>query len=332
MEMEDQDPKHEAYTNEAMETTKADTLKERKVDWRMTLLLGYQSVGVIYGDIGTSPLYAFSSTFSNKIPNTDDILGVLSLIIYTIILSPMLKYVFIVLKANDNGDGGTYALYSLICRYAKVSLLPNHQAEDRELSNYRLETPSNRLERATKIKVKLENNKVTSVMLLSVILLGTSMVIGDGILTSAMSVLSAVGGIKEFVKSQDAIVEISVVILICLFSAQRFGTDKVGYSFAPIILIWFSFIGGIGVYNLFKHGISILRAFNPRYIIDYFKRNGKDAYISLGGVVMCITGTEAMFADLGHFSVRAVQVSFSGVVFPSLLCAYIGQAASHQIP
>ncbi|KAF6143771.1 hypothetical protein GIB67_033477 [Kingdonia uniflora] len=153
------------------------------------------------------------------------------------------------------------------------------------------------------------------------------MVIGDGILTPAMSVLSAVGGIKEFVKSQDAIVEISVVILICLFSAQRFGTDKVGYFFAPIILIWFCFIGGTGVYNLFKHDISILRAFNPRYIIDYFKRNGKDAYISLGGVVMCITGTEAMFADLGHFSVRAIQISFSGVVFPSLLCAYIGQAA-----
>ncbi|KAF6134609.1 hypothetical protein GIB67_025724 [Kingdonia uniflora] len=354
--MEDQDPKDEAYTNEAMETTKADTLKERKVswaklrrvdslnieagnvsdvqshdnskvNWRITLLLAYQSVGVIYGDIGTSPLYAFSSTFSNKIPNTDDILGVLSLIIYTIILSPMLKYVFIVLKANDNGDGGTFALYSLICRYAKVSLLPNHQAEDRELSNYRLETPSNRLERATKMKVKLENSKVAPVVLLFVTLLGTSMVIGDGILTPAMSVLSAVGGIKEFVKSQDAIVEISVVILICLFSAQRFGTDKVGYFFAPIILIWFCFIGGTGVYNLFKHDISILRAFNPRYIIDYFKRNGKDAYISLGGVVMCITGTEAMFADLGHFSVRAIQISFSGVVFPSLLCAYIGQAA-----
>ncbi|KAF6134027.1 hypothetical protein GIB67_038318 [Kingdonia uniflora] len=356
--MEDQAPEHEADTDEAMETTKVDTLKERKVswaklrrvdslnmeagnvsnvqshdnskvDWRMTLLLAYQSVGVIYGDIGTSPLYVYSSTFTNKIPNTDDILGVLSLIIYTIILSPMLKYVFIVLRANDNGDGGTFALYSLICRYAKVSLLPNHQAEDKELSNYRLETPSNRLGRATKVKAKLEKSKVAPIVLLLLTVLGTSMVIGDGILTPAISVLSAVGGIKESAKSlnQDAIVGISVLILICLFSAQRFGTDKVGYSFAPIILIWFSVIGGIGIYNLFKHDIKILRAFNPIYIIDYFKRNGKDGYISLGGVVLCITGTEAMFADLGHFSVRAVQISFSGVVFPSLLCAYIGQAA-----
>ncbi|XP_077226973.1 potassium transporter 5-like [Tasmannia lanceolata] len=166
-------------------------------------------------------------------------------------------------------------------------------------------------------------------MLLLITILGTSMVIGDGVLTPCISVLSAVGGIKESAKSltQDKIVIISVVILILLFSVQRFGTDKVGHSFAPIILLWFSFISVIGVYNIFKHDVRALRAFNPKYIIDYFKRNGREGWISLGGVVLCITGTEAMFADLGHFSVMAVQISFTTIVLPSLLCAYTGQAA-----
>nr|CAD1820515.1 unnamed protein product [Ananas comosus var. bracteatus] len=107
----------------------------------------------------------------------------------------------------------------------------------------------------------------------------------------------------------------------------RLGTDKVGYSFAPIIFIWFLLIGGIGVYNLVKYDVGVLRAFNPKYIVDYFKRNGKQGWISLGGVVLCITGTEAMFADLGHFNIRAIQISFSFVLLPSVSLAYIGQAA-----
>ncbi|XP_058102782.1 potassium transporter 5 [Magnolia sinica] len=300
-----------------------------KVGWGVTLSLAFQSVGVVYGDIGTSPLYVYGSTFTDGINDTKDVLGVLSLIIYTLILIPLIKYVFIVLRANDNGDGGTFALYSLICRYASVSLIPNHQVEDRELSNYRLHTPSNQLKRAQKIKEKLENSKSAQTVLFLVTVLGTSMVIGDGILTPCISVLSAVSGIKESATSlnQDAIVAISAVILILLFMVQRFGTDKVGYSFAPIIILWFTFISLSGVYNLFKHDVTTLRAFNPKYIIDYFKRNGKKGWISLGGVVLATTGTEAMFADLGHFSVKAIQVSFSTMVLPSLLCAYCGQAA-----
>ncbi|KAK3039043.1 hypothetical protein RJ639_027528 [Escallonia herrerae] len=295
------------------------------VNWARTLSLAFQSIGVIYGDIGTSPLYVYASTFTDGIHNIDDILGVLSLIIYTLILVPMLKYVFIVLRANDNGDGGTFALYSLICRYAKASLIPNQQPEDRELSNYRLDTPSSQLRRAHKIKEKLENSVTAKVVLFLVTILGTSMVIGDGVLTPCISVLSAVSGIKSL--SKDAVVGVSIAILIILFSVQRFGTDKVGYSFAPVIFLWFTFISGIGLYNLFKHDVGVLRAFNPKYIIDYFKRNGKKGWISLGGVVLSITGTEAMFADLGHFNVRAVQISFSGIVLPALLAAYSGQAA-----
>ncbi|XP_058192096.1 potassium transporter 5-like [Rhododendron vialii] len=140
-----------------------------------------------------------------------------------------------------------------------------------------------------------------------------------------MEILSAVGGITSL--STDAIVGISVAILIGLFCAQRFGTNKVSYLFAPIIVLWFLVIAVIGVYDLLKHDVGVLRAFNPKYIVDYFKRDGKKAWTSLGGVFLCITGTEAMFADLGHFSVRAIQISFSGVVFPALLASYCGQAA-----
>ncbi|GAB2282832.1 Potassium transporter 5 [Dionaea muscipula] len=297
-----------------------------KDSWGRTLSLAFQSIGVIYGDIGTSPLYVYSSTFTDGIKHKDDILGVLSLIIYTILLLPMLKYVFIVLRANDNGDGGTFALYSKICRYApKVSMIPNQQPEDMELSNYGIQLPSKELKRAAKIQEALEKNKFAQQILFLFTILGTSMVMGDGVLTPSISVLSAVGGIKHL--STDAIVWISVAILIALFAVQQFGTDKVGFTFAPIVSIWFLFISGIGLYNLFKHDLGVLKAFYPKYMYDYFKRNGKRGWISLGGVFLCVTGTEAMFADLGHFNVRAIQISFSTMVLPALLTAYTGQAA-----
>uniref|UniRef100_M4CG62 Potassium transporter n=1 Tax=Brassica campestris TaxID=3711 RepID=M4CG62_BRACM len=278
------------------------------MSWRTTMSLAFQSLGVVYGDIGTSPLYVYASTFTEGIHEKDDIIGVLSLIIYTLTLVALLKYVFIVLQANDNGEGGTFALYSLICRYAKTGLIPNQEPEDRELSNYTLELPNTQHRRAHKIKEKLENFKFAKITLFLVTIMGTSMVIGDGILTPSISVLSAVSGIKSL--GQDTVVGVSVAILILLFAFQRFGTDKVGFSFAPIILLWFTFLTGIGLANLFKHGFTVLKALNPLYIIHYFTRNGRKGWISLGGVFLCITGTEAMFADLGHFSVRAVQAAY----------------------
>ncbi|XP_061362598.1 potassium transporter 5-like [Gastrolobium bilobum] len=307
-------------------STKSHALKK---SWMRTLSLAFQSIGIVYGDIGTSPLYVYDSTFTDGIQDTNDLLGCLSLIIYTIILMPFVKYILIVLLANDNGDGGTFALYSLICRYAKVSLIPNQQPEDNQLSNYKLDTPSKQFKRAQKIKHKLENSKFAQVMLFLVTIMATSMIIGDGILTPSISVLSAVSGIKFKISSlgQGAVVGISIAILIVLFLVQRFGTDKVGYTFAPMVVIWFLFIGGIGLYNLFKYDVGVLKAFNPKYIIDYMKRNGKKGWISLGGIFLCITGTEAMFADLGHFNVRAIQISFSFITFPALVCAYSGQAA-----
>ncbi|CAI8609503.1 unnamed protein product [Vicia faba] len=253
-----------------------------KMGWSVTLSLAFQSIGIVYGDIGTSPLYVYASTFTDGIKDKDDILGVLSLIIYTIVLIPMLKYVFIVLWANDNGNGGAFALYSLICRHIKVSLAPNQQPEDMELSNYKLEIPSYKQKRANKIKQMIEHSHFARIVLLLLAIMGTSMVIGDGILTPSISVLSAVSGISSSL-GQNAVVGITVAILVVLFSMQRF--------------------------------------------VDYFKRNGKHGWLSLGGVFLCITGSEAMFADLGHFNVRAIQISFSFVTFPAILTAYVGQAA-----
>ncbi|XP_019451783.1 PREDICTED: potassium transporter 5-like [Lupinus angustifolius] len=289
------------------------------------LHLAFQSMGIVYGDIGTSPLYVYASTFTNGINNNDDILGVLSLIFYTITLVTLIKYVFIVLKANDNGDGGTFALYSKICRSAKVGLLPNQQSEDAEVSNYQLDYPNS----SHWLKSKLENSEFAKLFLLLITMLGTSMVIGDGVLTPCISVLSAVGGIKEADSSitEGRIVGISIAILIFLFMIQRFGTDKVGYSFAPIVCVWFAFIGGIGVYNIIKYDPKVLKAINPKYIVDYFKRNKKDAWISLGGVVLSVTGTEALFADVGHFTVPSIQLSMCCITYPSLILAYTGQAS-----
>nr|AXA98691.1 high affinity potassium transporter [Ricinus communis] len=299
------------------------------VSWSVILQLAFQSIGIVYGDIGTSPLYVYASTFTEGIKHNDDVLGVLSLIFYTLTLIPLIKYVLIVLRANDNGDGGTFALYSLVCRYAKVGLIPSQQSEDLDVSSFQLELPSRRLSRASKLKSKLENSKFAKFFLLFATMLGTSMVIGDGVLTPCISVLSAVGGIKQATTkmTDDMIVWISVVILILLFMVQRFGTDKVGYSFAPIICVWFAMIAGIGLFNFFKYDPAVIKAINPKYIVDYFRRNKDQAWISLGGIVLAITGTEALFADVGHFTVPSIQISMCTVTYPALICAYTGQAA-----
>ncbi|KAI3858460.1 hypothetical protein MKW98_021825 [Papaver atlanticum] len=295
-----------------------------------TLAMAFQTLGVVYGDMGTSPLYVFADVFS-KVPikTEEDVLGALSLVMYTIALLPFAKYVFIVLKANDNGEGGTFALYSLICRYAKVNLLPNQQLADEHISSFKLKLPTPELERALNIKEKLEKKSYLKTLLLLLVLMGTSMIIGDGILTPAMSVMSAVSGLQGQIKGFDTneVVMLSIVILIGLFSIQRFGTGKVGFTFAPALALWFFCLGSIGIYNILKYDITVIRAFNPAYIYYFFKRNGIKAWSALGGCVLCITGAEAMFADLGHFSVISIQVAFTCVVFPCLLLAYMGQAA-----
>ncbi|KAL7089712.1 hypothetical protein ACP275_13G200200 [Erythranthe tilingii] len=302
--------------------------REKKFSAILLLRLAFQSLGVVYGDLGTSPLYVFYNTFPHGIDDPEDVIGALSLIIYSLTLIPLLKYVFIVCRANDNGQGGTFALYSLLCRHAKVKTIPNQHRTDEELTTYS-RTTFHEHSFAAKTKKWLEADAFRRNSLLMLVLIGTCMVIGDGILTPAISVLSASGGIKvDHPKmSNDVVVLMAVFILVGLFSMQHYGTDKVGWLFAPIVLLWFIMIGGIGIFNIYKYDSSVLKAFSPLYIYRYLKRGKKKGWTSLGGIMLSITGTEALFADLAHFPVSAIQLAFTVVVFPCLLLAYSGQAA-----
>jgi len=295
-----------------------------------SIVLTLQTLGVVFGDVGTSPLYTFDVMF-NKYPITakEDVLGALSLVIYTLILIPFLKYTLIVLWGNDDGEGGTFALYSLICRNAKASLLPNQLPSDTRISSFNLKVPSVELERSLKIKERLETSSMLKKLLLMLVLFGTSMVIADGVVTPAMSVMSAVNGLKVGISSvnEGEVVMITVAFLIVLFSLQRFGTSKVGLAVGPALFIWFCCLAGIGIYNIRIYGSQVLHAFNPLYIYYYFERNPTKAWMSLGGCLLCATGSEAMFADLCYFSVRSVQLTFVFLVLPCLLLGYLGQAA-----
>ncbi|XVF01575.1 hypothetical protein REPUB_Repub04eG0100800 [Reevesia pubescens] len=290
----------------------------------------YETLGAVFGDVGTSPLYTFSVMFSKAPINVnEDVIGALSLVIYTLILIPLVKYVLVVLRANDDGEGGTFALYSLICQHAKVSLLPNQLPLDTRISSFRLKVPSRELERSLKIKERLETSLALKKLLLMLVLAGTSMVIADGVVTPAMSVMSAIGGLKVGVASieQEQVVMISVAFLVILFSVQKYGTSKVGLVLGPALFIWFCSLAGIGIYNLVKYDTSVFRAFNPVHIYLYFKRNSVKAWYALGGCLLCATGSEAMFADLCYFSVRSVQLTFVFLILPCLLLGYLGQAA-----
>eukprot|EP00270_Netrium_digitus_P015918 TRINITY_DN562_c0_g1_i6.p1 TRINITY_DN562_c0_g1~~TRINITY_DN562_c0_g1_i6.p1 ORF type:complete len:768 (-),score=202.02 TRINITY_DN562_c0_g1_i6:346-2649(-) len=302
----------------------------------MVFTLAYESVGVVYGDIGTSPLYTFATIFSNGVSDMRDLVGALSLIIWTLTLSPLVKYIIFVLSCNDNGEGGTFALYSLLCRNMSLSKLQVKGTDDHDLSQYTLEgIPSNsssgsRQTFSQRLKSKLETTPWLQQSILTVVLLATSMIIGDGVLTPAQSVLSAVSGVQiQFSGvSQTVVVIISCGILLALFLGQSFGTEKVAFTFAPIVVLWLITIGVLGIYQIVDSGAwFIFKAFSPSYAIEFLTRNGKSGWVMLGGVFLCITGTEAMFADLGHFSKSAIQLAFGGFVYPCLMLAYIGQAA-----
>ncbi|RWR76274.1 potassium transporter [Cinnamomum micranthum f. kanehirae] len=293
-------------------------------------ILAFQTLGVVFGDVGTSPLYTFSVMF-NKAPihGEEDVLGALSLVLYTLILIPLIKYVLVVLLANDNGEGGTFALYSLICRHSKASLLPNQLPSDARISSFRLKVPSPELERSLKVKESLETSLGLKKLLLVLVLAGTSMVIANAVVTPAMSVMSAVDGLKVGISGiqEDEVVMISVAFLVILFSAQRYGTSKLGLAVGPALFIWFCSLAGVGIYNLVKYDRGVLRAFNPIHIYYFFKRNSSHAWLSLGGCLLCVTGSEAMFADICYFSVRPVQLTFVFLVLPCLMLGYLGQAA-----
>ncbi|XP_022739218.1 potassium transporter 4-like isoform X1 [Durio zibethinus] len=315
-------------------------LKHSWVNLSRNLILACQSLGVVYGDLSTSPLYVYSSTFIGKLENHQNeeaIFGAFSLIFWTLTLIPLLKYVFILLSADDNGEGGTFALYSLLCRHAKFSLLPNQQAADEELSAYKYGPSTQAI--GSPFKRFLEKHKRLRTALLVVVLFGASMVIGDGVLTPAISVLSSVSGLQVTEKklTNGELLLLACVILVGLFALQHFGTHRVAFMFAPIVIIWLVSIFSIGLYNIIRWNPKIVCAVSPYYIIKFFRETGKDGWISLGGVLLSITGTEAMFADLGHFTALSIRLAFAFVIYPCLVVQYMGQAAFlsrnlHSIP
>ncbi|URE35025.1 Potassium transporter [Musa troglodytarum] len=298
-----------------------------KTDYKRLLLLAYQSFGVVYGDLSTSPIYVYTNSFAGRLNNYRDeqtVFGVFSLIFWTFTLIPLLKYVMIVLGADDNGEGGTFALYSLLCRHAKLSLLPNQQAADEELSTYYRAGYIPRIAIHSPLKRFLEKHKRLCTCLLLIVLFGACMVIGDGVLTPAISgilpyviinkfcfvaVLSSISGLQVRAKKlvDGEVVIISCVVLVGLFALQHKGTQRVAFMFAPVVIIWLLFIAAIGLYNTIYWNPRIIRALSPHYIVKFFEHTGKDGWISLGGILLSVTGTEAMFADLGHFNETSIR-------------------------
>ncbi len=287
--------------------------------------LAYQSIGVIYGDIGTSPLYVYSSTFTSE-PSHDDLLGALSLIIWTLTLMVSVKYILIVLRADDEGEGGTFAVYSLLSRYANI--VRRDPREERSIKMERIKT-SDMKTGNKQARNFMENSRIMKAFLKVVGVFGVSLVMSDGVLTPAQSVLGAIQGL-EVVKqdiTKSTIVGTTCAILILLFLIQPLGTSKIGTMFAPIVIIWLIFNLVFGIYNLVHFDHTVLKAFSPYFAGAYFVRNKTDGWRSLGGILLAFTGVEALFADLGAFTRPAIQLSWLCFAFPCLLLAYIGQAA-----
>ncbi|KAH9321086.1 hypothetical protein KI387_015725 [Taxus chinensis] len=295
-----------------------------------TLWLAYETLGIVYGDVGTSPLYTFSSIDIEN-PGERDILGYLSIIYWSLTLIGLFKYVFIVIRADDHGEGGTFALYSLLCQYInpgqKAGSHFRRLASDSNLKFFGKQNHGRKFN--SKAKQLLEESPMAQRILLVVVMFGTCMVIGDGALTPAISVLSAVQGIQSQNSklTQGAVVGISAAILLLLFLVQSYGTGKVSFLFSPVTIIWFVANTLIGVYNIVKYYPGAFKAINPYYIIYFFHKNGKHGWVLLGGAVFAITGSEAMFADLGHFNKGSIQIAFSMLVYPALILTYTGQAA-----
>ncbi|KAL8807108.1 MAG: hypothetical protein Q9182_000941 [Xanthomendoza sp. 2 TL-2023] len=315
----------EGQGDEANGKRETDVKRKQVFKGRYLFWLAYQSIGVIYGDIGTSPLYVYSSTFRSD-PSYIDLLGALSLIIWTVTLIVSIKYVIIVLRADDEGEGGTFAIYSLLSRYANI--VRRDPREERLIKMERVHTTE--LTSTSKhTRSFLERSTVVKTLLKVVGVFGVSLVMSDGILTPAQSVLGAIQGLKIVDESISTatIVGTSCAILVLLFLIQPLGVSKIGSCFAPIVVIWLLFNSTFGIYNLIQHDHTVLKAFSPSHAGQYLVRNKTDGWKSLGGILLAFTGVEALFADLGAFTRRAIQMSWLCFAYPCLLLAYIGQAA-----
>jgi len=252
------------------------------------------ALGVVYGDIGTSPLYTVQATFGDVkaaiAPTPDNILGVLSLMFWLLAMIVSLKYLVFIMRADNKGEGGIMALMALAQRCARGSAR-------------------------------------ISMVIVILGLLGASLFYGDGVITPAISVLSAVEGLKVLTPALEHwVVPITIVILLVLFVMQRHGTSRVGAVFGPITLVWFATIAVLGIRQIALQP-QVLWALNPLHGYEFFRVNGLHGFLALGGIVLAITGCEALYADMGHFGKNPIRAAWFGFVSPALVLNYFGQGA-----
>ncbi|CAF1461999.1 unnamed protein product [Adineta ricciae] len=252
--------------------------------------LTLRSIGVIFGDIGTSPLYVVNTIFDYE-PDPSQCIGAISLIIWNLIIVVSIKYAILILMADNHGEGGTFALCGLL----------------------------------TDERIKLSRRVKLTILIVS--LVAAAMLLGDGALTPAVSVLSAIEGLLIDVPSIESwIVPIGVIIIVLLFLAQRWGTSRIGTAFGPIMFLWFLCLFIIGIWRTTMRP-EILKAFNPWEAFHYLLKEKKRGFYQIGGVFLSATGLEALYADLGHFGRWPVRCAWFFVVFPAVLFNYLGQGA-----
>ncbi len=251
------------------------------------------ALGVVFGDIGTSPLYALKECFhaSHGIAITqDNVLGILSLIFWSITVVVSLKYIAFIMRADNNGEGGIMALLALSLR-------------NKGLVGWQRK------------------------LLVTIGLFGAALFFGDGIITPAISVLSAVEGLNVAAPGLDRfILPITIAVLCSLFMIQRHGTASVGKLFGPVMLVWFSTLALLGILNIAQHP-DVLRLINPMWAAGFIGEHPLIAFITLGAVVLTVTGGEALYADMGHFGRKPINLAWFGLVFPALILNYCGQGA-----
>jgi KUP system potassium uptake protein len=253
-----------------------------------TALAGVAALGVVFGDIGTSPLYTLKTVldYTGPHPDAGATLGALSLILWTLFLITAVKYVNFAMRVDNDGEGGIIALMTLL-------------------------------------GVKQHRRPI----IIAVGLFGAALIYGDGAITPAISVLSALEGVEQIAPSLTTyVLPAATIVLLALFAVQPFGTAAIGRAFGPIMLLWFVVIAVLGLYGILQHP-TVLAAVNPVYGIDYLMRGGATGFLVLGGVFLCVTGAEALYADMGHFGVGPIRLSWWAVVFPALILNYAGQAA-----
>ncbi|HKX55825.1 MAG TPA: KUP/HAK/KT family potassium transporter, partial [Xanthomonadales bacterium] len=279
-----------------MTSSFADSVTDTPVQRRpsqSTAALTLLALGIVYGDIGTSPLYAVKATFSpdHGIALSQlNILGGLSAIFWALMIVVSLKYVTLVLRANNGGEGGIMALLALASATAR-------------------------------------NRRRAGVAMMVAGVVGASLFYGDAVLTPAISVLSAVEGLEVGTELfKPYIVPLSCGILIGLFLIQKRGTGFVGLLFGPVCALWFCALAAAGIWNIAKNP-AILAAVNPLYAVQFVTSHGYASFVVLGSVLLAITGAEALYADMGHFGKRAIRVAWFSMVAPALVLNYFGQGA-----